>query len=316
MFVDDQVLNLHRASFPESAIPFFHKAPETERNRHVEMISQFGKNLAGGGARPARQYQAEQFTVLTGHDPLLRDAGSLVAAILRNEGYDPMQVPAAASLDDTFENVSVFERIASSELCVFILDKELSYIDPLLAMAHAHCIPSVRLRYDPEAKDSTPELSGAVRWKRSEELVSSFQYLFQNYQSAFVTASGEAIQGVATQKPISIPPNEWNPSDGPGLLNSVVPDDGYVHDRVEGVTRMLANMGTSRLDSDTVCRALYNRIKQEDFYYAFEDVLGDPNLQKIKTPQGIASANDGTCIDLACFFASLLEAARPTLTCS
>jgi hypothetical protein len=38
-------------------------------------------------------------------------------------------------------------------------------------------------------------------------------------------------------------------------------------------------------------------------------------LQKIKTPAGIASANGGTCIDLACFFASLLEAAheRPVL---
>jgi hypothetical protein len=218
-------------------------------------------------------------------------------------------------LDDTFENVSVFERIVSSELCVFILNKELSYIDLLLAMAHAHCIPSVRLRYDPQAKDSTPELSGAVRWKSSEELLSSFQYLFQNYQSAFVTASGGAIQKVATSRPISIPPNKWNPSDGPGLLTSVVPDDNYVHDRVEGVMRMLANTGTSRLDCDTVCRALYDRIKQEDFYYTFEDVLGDPNSQKIKTPQGIASANGGTCIDLACFFASLLEAAheRPVL---
>jgi hypothetical protein len=315
LFVDDQVLNLYRASFPESAIPFFHKAPETERNRHVELISQFGKNLAGGGARPARQYTPKQFTVLTGQDPLMRDAGSLVAAILRNEGYDPKQVPAAASLDDTFENVSVFERIVSSELCVFILNKELSYIDLLLAMAHAHCIPSVRLRFDPDAKDSAPELSGAVRWKSSEELVSSFQYLFQNYQSAFVTASGESIQRVATQKAISIPPNEWNPNDGPGLLSSVVPDDSYVHDRVEGVMRMLSDMRTSRLESDTICRALYDRIKREDFYYTFEDVLRDPNLQKIKTPAGIASANGGTCIDLACFFASLLEAAleRPVL---
>lgn len=316
LFVDDQVLNLYRASFPESAIPFFHKNPETERNHHVKMISRFGENLAGGGARPARQYKAKQFTVLTGHSPLLRDAGSLVSAILRNEGYNPNQVPAAASLDDTFENVSVFEGIVSSELCVFILDKELSYIDLLLAMAHAHCIPSVRLRYDPGAKDSTPELSGAVRWKSSEELVSSFQHLFQNYQSAFVTASGESIPEVATQKPISTPPNEWNPSDGPGLLNYVLPGDRYVHDRVEGITRgMLADKATSRLGSDTICGALYDRIKKEDFYYTFEDVLGDPNVQKIRTPRGIASANGGTCIDLACFFASLLEAAheRPVL---
>jgi len=315
LFVDDQVLNLYRPSFPESAIPFFHKAPETERNHHVEMIGQFRKNLVGGGARPARQYKTEQFTVLTGHDPLLRDAGSLVAAILRSEGYDPKQVPAAANLDDTFENVSIFERIVSSELCVFILDKQLSYIDLLLAMAHAHCIPSVRLRYDPEAKQSTPELSGAVRWKSSEELVSSFQYLFQNYQSAFVTATGEAMQEVARQKVISTLPNDWNPIDGPGLLKSVVPEDSYVHDRVEGVMRDLPNVEKSRLGSDMVCRALYDRIKKDDFYYTFEDVMSDPNLQRIKTPQGIASANGGTCIDLACFFASMLEAAheRPVL---
>ncbi len=310
LFVDDQVLNLYRGFFPESAIPFFHKAPETERNRHVEMISRFSENLASGAARPARQYNARQITVLTGQDPVLLDAGSLVAAILRNEGYEPKQVPAAASLDDTFENVSVFERIVSSELCVFMLGKQLSYIDLSLAMAHAHCIPSVRLRYDLEAKDSAPELSGTIRWKSSEEVTSSFQYLFQNYQSAFVTASGSRIQEVSTTKQIKTVSIEWDPTDGPGLLLSVVPDDTYVSDRVEGVLRLLVSTDTSRLHSDTVCRALYDRIKREDFYYNFEPVLSNPKVQKILTPPAIGSARSGTCIDLACFFASLLEAAH------
>lgn len=81
LFVDDQVLNLYREAFPATAIPFFHEAPETELTHHVEMISQFRKTLAGGGARPPRQYVARQVTVITGPGSMQRDASSLIAAI-------------------------------------------------------------------------------------------------------------------------------------------------------------------------------------------------------------------------------------------
>lgn len=317
LFVDDQVLGVYPKAFPTSAIPFFHEAPDTERNHHFEQISRFANDLATGGARPARQYAARQVTVLMGPGPVLRDAASRVAAILRNDDYKPTVIPAADSLDNTFENVGVFESIISSELCVFILSRELSYLDLQLAMAHAHCIPSVRLRYDPDAKSTEPELSGVVRCKNAPELATAFQYLFQNYQSAFVTASGRsALQELATTRQISGGAiKDWNLGDGPALAQHVVPGDSYVSDRVEGVMRMLVTTTTGRVREDAICRALYDRIKKEDFYYTFEPVLTKPNVQGIRTPAAIGTARGGTCIDLVCFFASLLEAAheRPVL---
>src|SRR5215471_3321343 len=316
LFVDDQVLDVHRRSFPATAIPFFHEAPETERSHHLQEIIRFSESLAAGGARPARQYQEKQVTVLVGQGPMLRDAASHVAAILRNDDYNPTVVSAATNLDDTFENVGIFETILNSELCVFILSKELSYLDLLLAMTHAHCVPSVRLRYDPEAKNTDPELSGVIRWKNAVELVSSFEYLFQNYQSAFVTASSEAeLQKLQATQQIVSRWIEWNLRDGPGLVQAVLPNDSYVSDRAESQLRMLSLSGTDRLEADAICRALYNRIKDDDFYYTFEPVLTEPSIQKIRTPLAIGTGRGGTCIDLACLFAALLEAAhqRPVL---
>jgi len=200
---------------------------------------------------------------------------------------------------------------------VFLLDSELSCPDILLAMAHAHCIPTVRLRYDPNAKSFAPELSGAVRWKSPAELESSFKDLLENYLSVFATASGdkEDIQAIGTAKTISRQTVLWDPADGPGLIAFVFPDDSYVSDRVDGVMRTREDLGKSRVASDALCREIYNRIKLERFYYNFEPVLSDPKVQKIRSPEELGTVKSGTCVDLACFFASMLEAAheRPVL---
>jgi hypothetical protein len=138
VFVDDQVLELYRKAFPESPIPFFHEAPETELTHHVEAISQFRRNLAGRGARPPRQYLAKQATIIAGQGSVLRDAASRVAAILRREGYKAIMVPCVTELAAAFDDIDGFESVLSSELCVFVLDKDLSCADVLLAMAYAH----------------------------------------------------------------------------------------------------------------------------------------------------------------------------------
>ncbi|TKS60854.1 MAG: hypothetical protein EWM73_03054 [Nitrospira sp.] len=307
LFVDDQVLNSHRSDFPATAVPFFHDAPETERARHVEVIDQFRKDLAGGLARPPRRYVEKRATVIAGKEPLLRDAASHVAAILRSKTYIST-VKNAAGLDQAFDDIDVFESLLDSELCVFVLDKELSHSDLLLAMAHAHCIPSVRLRHDPEATSSDPELSGVVRWKSAEELRPRFLKVFENYLSAFQEPSSkEDLQRLATP---SAGGSEWDPSDGPGLLAHIQPEDSYVSDRVDGVMRGLASLEKSRLHSDRVCRSLYDRIKKERFYYTYEPASAQKAAQRIRTPTEIGALNCGTCIDYVCMFASMLEAAH------
>jgi hypothetical protein len=310
LFVDDQVLELDRSTFP-SAIPFFHQAPETELTRHVEAIGQFRRTLTSGAAWQPRQYTPKQATIFGGEGAILRDAASHVAAVLRRENFEPIMVPAATNLDQAFDNIGVFESVLNSELCVFVLGRDLSYSDVLLAMTYALAIPSVQLRHDPDSESHAPALSGAVRWKTMQELVSSFGDLLQNYQSVFATASGkEGIQRLATPQQISQALNAWDPNDGPALIEHIVPDDSYVSDRVDGVTRALPDVETGRVRSDSVCRNLYDRIKKDRFYYTFEPVLKDPRVQGIRSPKKIDALNCGTCIDFACLFASLLEAAH------
>jgi hypothetical protein len=202
VFVDDQLLDLYKNEFPATAIPFFHEAPEAYHKRHVQAIQQFRNILASGGARPPREYVKQQCTILTGQGAALRDAASRVRAVLTNEDFNIISVSCAPNIENAFDDIGLFESILSSELCVFLLDRGLSCPDILLAMAHAHCIPTVRLRYDPDAKSCDPELSGAVRWKSPTELQSSFKGLLENYLSVFATASGdkERIQEIGHSK--------------------------------------------------------------------------------------------------------------------
>jgi hypothetical protein len=307
LFVDGELLTQFRSSFPTWAVPFFHEEPETEQIRHQRAIEAFRKTLRTGGARPPRQYEAKRATVIGGHAPALRDAAGHVAAILRSEDYNP-SVQTASSLDQAFDDIDVFESMLESELCVFVLGKELSYADLLLAMAHAHCVPSVRLRHDPDATSADPELSGVVRWTSPAQLKPQFLKVFQNYLSAFERPSGEDdLQRLATPTASG---DEWDPSDGPALLMHVRPENSYVSDRVNGVMRDVSLGDPSRVQSDQVCRSLYDRIKKDRFYYTFEPATSRTSVQRIRPPNEIDALNCGTCLDFACMFASMLEAAH------
>jgi hypothetical protein len=307
LFVDGQVLSRFPAAFPSWAVPFFHEDPGTEQPQHVKAIDQFRETLETGLRLRRRRYVPRQATVIAGNEPVLRDAASHVAAILRSQDYKP-SVKDAAGMDEAFDDIEVFESMLESELCVFVLGKGLSYSDLFLAMAHAHCVPSVRLRHDPNATSADPELSGVVRWTSPAQLKPQFLKVFENYLSAFAAPSGEDdLQGVATPSPGGA---EWDPSDGPSLLAHIRPENSYVGDRVNGVMRGLVSGETGRVRSDEFCRGLYDRIKKDRFYYTFEVASSTTAVQKIRSPSEIASLRCGTCLDLACMFASLLEAAH------
>jgi hypothetical protein len=309
LFVDDQVLSLYPDTFPSSAIPFFRDAPETELSRHVEAIGDFRRSMARG-SNPPREYDANTAKVISGSGSMLRDATSQAAALLRSAGFKTAVMSAPRSFEETFDDINSFERMLSSELCVFITGSELSCADIMLAMAHAHSVPSICLRYDPNSADSSPDLSGTVKWSRENELKSSFQALLSNYQSAFAVTRESGIQSLATPQQISGTLSIWDPGDGPGIVVHVIPGDSYVKDRVDGVLRALSATDDRRVRSDAICGALYDRVKQEHFYYTYEPVLSNPRVQSIRTPREINALNCGTCIDFACLFAAMLEAAH------
>ena len=307
LFVDGQILAQFQSQFPSWALPFFHDDPATERTRHMAAIDKFCRTLGREHGRARRLYQPKLATVVAGNEPPLRDAASHVAAILRAEEYAP-SVKFAASMDDAFDNIDVFESMLDSELCVFVLGNDLAYSDLYLAMAHAHCIPSVRLRHDPAATSAEPELSGVVRWTSSADLKPQFLKVFQNYLSAFEQPSSEGdLQRLATPTSRG---DQWDPNDGPGLLAHIQPEESYVSDRVTGVMSEIDGAKASRTYSDQVCRRLYDRIKRDRFYYTFEPVTSRPRVQRIRPPAEIDALNCGTCLDFACLFASLLEAAH------
>jgi hypothetical protein len=313
LFVDDQVLNLYPDVFPASAVPFFHDAPETERSRHIEAISLFRRSLASENGHSARSYVKNTATVIAGAGPIIRDASSQIAAMLRSEGFTTKVVSVSPSFEAAFDDIRTFEAMLDSELCVFVLGSELSSADVMLSMAYAHTIPSVRLRYDPSSEDHSPELSGAVKWKQLSELKTSFEALLSNYLSVFAFATGtESIQTLATPQQVSEQLGGWDPADGIGIVVHVIPDDSYVQDRVDGVLRMTTAADSPRVRSDVICGTLYDRVKRDHFYYTYEPVLSDPRVQKIRTPKEINALNCGTCIDFACLFAAMLEAAHET----
>jgi hypothetical protein len=167
-------------------------------------------------------------------------------------------------------------------LCVFVLGNTLAYADVLLAMAHAHCVPSVLLRHDPQSISTDPELSGVVRWSTPVDLKHGFLKLFQNYQSAFTNPTGKKdLETLATpQDPASL--NTWDPTDGRGLIVHIRPDDTYVSDRVDGVIARASCYQDGRVRA-TPCGDLYDWIKRDRFYYTFEPVLKQPKFQKIRT---------------------------------
>ena len=307
ILVDGQLLTQYQSQFPPWAVPFFHEEPATEQVRHNKAIADFRRTLERGKVRAVRKYQPRRATVIGGNDPMLRDAANHVAAILRSEDYTAT-VTYATGMDEAFDDIDVFESMLESELCVFVLGKDLSYSDLYLAMAHAHCVPSVRLRHDPSATSADPELSGVVRWTSSSDLKPQFLKVFQNYLSAFERPASEGdLQRLATP---AAGGDEWNPTDGPGLITHIRPENSYVSDRVTGVMRGIESNERNRTHSDEVCRELYDRIKKDRFYYTFEPALSQPAVQRIRPPNEIDALNCGTCLDFACMFASLLEAAH------
>jgi hypothetical protein len=58
-----------------------------------------------------------------------------------------------------------------------------------------------------------------------------------------------------------------------------------------------------------VCTILYDGLRRHRLGYELESVTGSAGIQAIRTPTQIAAHGTATCVDLACLFASLLEAA-------
>ncbi|MBN8487163.1 MAG: hypothetical protein J0M20_05485 [Burkholderiales bacterium] len=321
LFVDRQVLERHVTRFPHDAVPFDAAAPEQDARLHVEAIRRFMHD-----AKDARQplqglRRSHEAALLLDDQPVLRHAAGEVEELLNRAGYSVKRIDLGRK-QPAMDNVRVLERMWSSGLCVFLLGPRSSQAHLALAMAHAHCIPSLRMHFDPHATACEPTLHGAMAWKSEADLLVAVQQQIDSFKGGMVQpvdiardkgSAAVAARQLGTTQWTADDKQLWQVADGCGLVRHVLTADGLVQDEVNRARKVDrdAFVRASGRDRDfRVCRALYDQFKRHRFVYEIEAQDGTPSgMQKIRTPALIYQSSAATCLDMACMFAAMLEAA-------
>ncbi len=229
--------------------------------------------------------------------------------VLRGKAYEPQQI-TPKQLPDALDDVALLESILTSEMCVFLLDQQVSYADVLLAMAYAHCVPSIRLQYDEAAaKVEAAAESGRIRWADANDVLAAFRDQVDNYRMGFVQAvSTRDVRRIGTTKRVPRPEQLWDPDDGSALIQHVDPANARVRDVVNAVRKL---MGGSFVNADPleICTLMYRTIRTQHFAYEYDPPTLVADRQAVRTADDIWNDNAATCLDLACLFASLLKGA-------
>jgi hypothetical protein len=312
------VLSQHPVDFPEDAVPFRPGALDSDRERDAEAIRIFSQRLEAA-YRPLRDGGRQEATVVAGDGAILRDAAQDVAEIFRREGYRAT-ILVGRRPGRGLEDIRLLERLWGSELCAFVLGPRLSDVHVALAMAHAHGIPSIRLQHDPGATECSPSLSGLIRWRTHDEMLVEFVRQLRSYIEGLVrpvdlarsSSATEAARSIGTMKWRSRAENLWDVTDGPALIRHVHPSHSFVRDevgRARAQLRKALGRVYGREESMQVCAVLYDGLRRHRLGYEHEAASDAVGTQAIRTPTQITTHRTATCIDVACLFASLLEAA-------
>jgi hypothetical protein len=309
MFVDDEVLHHYRSHFPLDVIPFVRSSPASDRFRHIDAVRAFSRALQERGTKRRREYRDRSVTLVTAGGPAVSQTADALMEVLRGKAYEPQQI-TPKQLPDALDDVALLESILTSEMCVFLLDQQVSYADVLLAMAYAHCVPSIRLQYDlAAAKVEAAAESGRIRWSNTNDLLAAFRDQVDSYRMGFVQAiSTQDIREIGTTKRTPRPEQLWDSHDGPALIQHVNPANPRVHDVVNLVRKL---MGGSFVNADPleICTLIYRTIRTQHFAYEYEPPTLVADRQAVRTADDIWNDNAATCLDLACLFASLLKGA-------
>jgi hypothetical protein len=163
LFVDNVILKRFRKDFPEDAVPFDYDNPEHSSVLHKPAIHKFVAKLRKPIFTPLASRVRKKATIIAPNNKELLMGAEGVSSILADSKYAISRITGQKLLR-TFDDVNVLETLRDSDICVFILGDRLSYANVVLGMAHAHCIPSVRLRFDRRSTDARPDVTGLIRW--------------------------------------------------------------------------------------------------------------------------------------------------------
>jgi hypothetical protein len=258
----------------------------------------------------ARKYRYRSVTLIAADSAAIPPVSDILMDMLRDKAYNPQPIKLIR-VADAFDDVRVLESILNSELCVFLLDQNVTYADVLLAMAYAHCTPCIRLLYDPAAEkaDASAE-SGRIRWSRKEDVIVAFQNQVDSFRAGFVRAvSTQDVRNIAITQRVPRPAQLWDPGDGPALIKHIDILNACVRDSVNDVRRITPGQSLVGVDPLEICALLYGFIRTKHFAYEHEPPTLSVDRQAIRAADDIWNDNAGTCLDLACLFASLLKAA-------
>lgn len=320
LFVDQQVLERHVTRFPQDVVAFDAAAPQLHDEQHRNAIAAFLESARFSVPPLQGLRQSDQATLVIDESPALRRVGDEVAELLRREGFSvTRQTPnrKARAIDD----VRLLESLWRSELCVFLLGERLSDVHLALAMAYAHFIPVLRLQHDKTAPDCSPTMQGTIRWHSEPDLLVEFRRQLGAFRRGFVEpvemARGEnetaALRTMGTGLWEASDANLWDSRDGPALVKHVAVKEGTVQDAVNRARRLAqaAHSGLTGRERDfDLSRVLYDELKSRRYAYEIEPQTGTrAGVQAIRWPLQIANGKAATCIDLACLFAALFEAA-------
>ncbi|MVN79316.1 hypothetical protein GO988_23535 [Hymenobacter sp. HMF4947] len=319
LFVDNLVLDRHRLDFPADAVPFLgDELNKSDSVQHRTAIRNFRLELETTYRRVSNA-SSKRATVVYSQGKDFRRVAQDLAEVLKREGFGITLLSndwSGRGLDD----IRLLETLLESDLCVFMLGEKLSETHIALAMAHAHCVPSLRLFYSSTPIKCAPMVSGAIPWHSPDELLHEVGRQISSYKMGLVQPVALAREGGALSAALSVgtmvgwerKENLWNLQDGPALVDHVHVRHTFIVDEASRARKEFQRsvaLDRGREASMEICRLLYNGIKRHRYGYEVEMQSGTPGFQAIRTPSQIATHGTATCIDLACLFAALLEAA-------
>jgi hypothetical protein len=319
LFVDEQVLKLHRLDFPEDAVSFRPDSPAENAAQHDAAIRQFRLSIESA-ARIDRHISRREAAVIAPSVGILRNAARDVAEILRRQDFRITSLIGRFE-DRGLDDIRLLESLWRAEICVFLLGEKISDTNIALALAHAHCIPSIRLQHDRRALGCAPSVSGTIRWSDASEMLVEFDRQVSGYKEGLVqpvaiaqaSSATDAARTIGTMRWRSRSDNFWPMQDGTGLLRHVRPEQTFIQDEVNRVRRGYGSalaQAQSREATMQITRLVYEGIRRHRFGFEFEPHSPEPGIQVIRTPAQIEAHRTANCLDLACFFAGILEAAH------
>lgn len=320
LFVDEIVLARHPLQFPQDAVPFTSESMADNTVVHNQAIRDFRTKL-DTTPRWTRETK-KRVALVAGEGKAIKSVVRDAAEILNRANYE-VKLLSGRFQDRGLDDIRLLETLWSSELCVFLLGERLSDAHLALAVAHADCIPSIRLQYTRQTADvkPNPTISGVFHWREPEKMLLQLQTQLLSYQQGLIrplemaneTNARDAAQKMGTMNWQGRADHQWKLDDYPALIRHVYPAHSFVKDEVNRV-RVAINQpfdqARDRVATMDICRLLYDGIRRHRFGYEIEPTTGDSEQQQIRTPSLIDTHHTATCLDLACLFAALLEDAK------